>query len=133
MQHLLQLYMGLRGKYTFLNFARYGQYSEQTYRNHFEKTFAWNIFNKKLIERYCSKELIVAYDPSYLNKSGKKTAHLGWYWSGIAQCVKRGIEIGSLAVIDIVNQTGFSLAAVQTPGGERQKLVMITGLIIIAK
>jgi len=36
--HILILYMGLRGKYDFINMARYG-FTEQTYRNHMNKLF----------------------------------------------------------------------------------------------
>ena len=114
-QHLFILYMGLRGKYNFINIARYGQYNEKTYRNHMEQPFDWAGFNTELILVNCSQELIMAYDPSYLSKSGKKTPHIGRYWSGTAQTVKRGIEIGSLAVVDVTNGTAFSLEAIQTP------------------
>jgi len=114
-QHILILYMGLRGKYNFINMARYGSYEEKTYRNQMEKPFDWVGFNTELIQENCSKELILAYDPSYLSKSGKKTPHVGNFWSGTAQAVKRGIEIGSLAIVDIPNATAFSLEAVQTP------------------
>ena len=115
LQHLLILYMGLRGKYNFINIARYGKYNEKTYRNQMEKPFDWVGFNTELILNNCSPELILAYDPSYLSKSGKKTPHVGMFWSGTAQSVKRGIEIGSLAVVDISNGTAFSLEAIQTP------------------
>lgn len=113
--HILILFMGLRGKYNFINMARYGNYQEMTYRNQMEKPFDWAGFNTELIRESCSQELILAYDPSYLPKSGKKTLYVGHFWSGTAQAVKRGIEIGSLAVVDIVNATAFSLEAVQTP------------------
>lgn len=113
--HILILYMGLRGRYNFMNIARYGRYNEKTYRNQMEKPFDWVGFNTELILENCSHELIMAYDPSYLSKSGKKTPHVGKFWSGTAQAVKRGIEIGSLAVVDIPNGTAFSLEAVQTP------------------
>jgi len=33
LKHLLMLYMGLRGRYTFTNLARYGKLNEKTYRN----------------------------------------------------------------------------------------------------
>jgi len=115
LQHILILYMGLRGKYNFTNMSRYGSYNEKTYRNQMEKQFNWTAFNTELILDRCSSELIFAYDPSHLSKSGKKTPHIGSFWSGTAQRVKRGIEIGSLAVVDIQNQTAFSLEAVQTP------------------
>lgn len=114
-RHILILYMGLRGKYNFINMARYGNYAEKTYRNQMEKSFDFAAFNTELILENCSKELIFAYDPSYLSKSGKKTPHVGNFWSGTAQAVKRGIEIGCLAVVDILNATAFSLEAVQTP------------------
>ena len=113
--HILILFMGLRGKYNFINMARYGRYDEKTYRNHMEQPFDWATFNTQLIQENCSKERILAYDPSYLSKSGKKTPHIGRFWSGTAQTVKRGIEIGSLAVVDISNGTAFSLEAIQTP------------------
>jgi hypothetical protein len=114
-QHLLILYMGLLGKYNFINIARYGRYNEKTYRSQMEQPFDWAGFNTELILANCSSELIMAYDPSYLSKSGKKTPHIGRFWSGTAQTVKRGIEIGSLAVVDINNGTAFSMEAVQTP------------------
>jgi hypothetical protein len=114
-QHLFILYMGLRGKYNFINSARYGRYNEKTYRNQMEQPFDWAGFNTELILANCSPELIMAYDPSYLSKSGKKTPHIGRFWSGTAQTVKLGIEIGSLAVVDVDNGTAFSLEAIQTP------------------
>ena len=113
--HILILYMGLRGKYNFINIARYGRYNEKTYRNQMEIAFDWVGFNTALILENCSQELIMAYDPSYLSKSGKKTPHIGRFWSGTAQAVKRGIEIGSIAVVDITHGTAFSLEAIQTP------------------
>ncbi len=113
--HTLILFMGLRGKYNFINMARYGNYNEKTYRNQMEKDFDWVGFNTALILENCSDELILAYDPSYLSKSGKQTPNVGRFWSGQDQAVKRGIEIGSLAVVDIGNGTAFSLEAVQTP------------------
>lgn len=113
--HFLNLFMGLRGRYNFINMARYGCYNEKTYRNHMEQPFDWAAFNTELIGQNCSKELILAYDPSYLSKSGKKTPNVGRFWSGTSQMVKRGIEIGALAVVDIENRTAFSLEAIQTP------------------
>jgi hypothetical protein len=52
---------------------------------------------------------VIAFDPSYINKSGKKTPGLGWYWSGCAGQAKWGLEIGGLAAIDLDNHTAFPL------------------------
>ena len=70
------LFMGLRGRYNFLNMARYGQYGEQTYRNQFQKPFDFKRFNKELIKQKCSRHLINAFDPSYIPKSVKQTDHM---------------------------------------------------------
>lgn len=119
--HILILYMGLRGKYNFINMARYGSYTEQTYRNQMSKPFDWAELNKNLIQQCCSDERILAFDPSYMPKSGKNTAHVGHFWSGKDQAVKPGIEIGALAVVDVVNGTALSLEAVQTPKAPRNE------------
>lgn len=77
MIHLFMLYLGLRGRFNFLGMARYGIYSEQTYRNNFEEHFDFLAFNSELIRKSCSKHLINVFDPSYIPKSGKQTEHLG--------------------------------------------------------
>ena len=113
--------MGMRGRYNFLNMARYGAYSEQSYRNNFEKPFDFIGFNAELIDQSCSSHCIIAFDPSYIPKSGKHTDHLGWFWSGTSGKALKGLEIGGLAVIDIDNNTAMSLEAIQTPGSKELK------------
>lgn len=110
--------MGMRGRYNFLNMARYGEYSEQSYRNNFEERFDFMRFNIALINQSCSSHRIIAFDPSYIPKSGKHTDHLGWFWSGTSGKALRGLEIGGLAVIDIDNNTAMSLEAIQTPSSK---------------
>ena len=56
----------------------------------------------------------IAFDPSYISKSGKKTPGLNYFWSGVAGKTKWGLEIGGIAAIDIDNHTAFHLEAVQT-------------------
>lgn len=118
---LFMLYLGLRGKYNFLNMSRYGEYTEQTYRNQFEKKFDFIGFNTELIKSHCSTHLINAFDPSYIPKSGKETEHLGMFWSGCSGKALRGLEIGGFAVVDIDNNTAFSLEAIQTPAKKELK------------
>jgi len=115
------MYLGLRGRYNFLNMARYGQYSEQTYRNQFSQPFDFVEFNTIMIKSYCSSNLVNVFDPSYIPKSGKETEHLGMFWSGCSQKALRGLEIGGFAVVDVDNNTAFSLEAVQTPASKELK------------
>ena len=51
------------------------------------------------------------FDPSYINKSGKKTAGVGYFWSGVANRAKWGSELGGLALLDISRKTVFHLQA----------------------
>lgn len=118
MLHLFILFMGLRGRYNFLNMARYGEYNEQSYRNNFSEDFDFMKFNMELVKQCCSKHILNTFDPSYIPKSGKKTENMGWFWSGTDGKAKKGLEIGGLAAIDVENNTAMSLEAIPTPSRE---------------
>lgn len=108
------LLLSIKGRVNFLQFGRYGNFKEQRYRQQFEKPFPWLDFNKELALSHGGNRFVIAFDPSYINKSGKKTPGVGWYWSGCAGQAKWGLEIGGLAAIDLDNHTAFHLEAVQT-------------------
>ena len=57
----------------------------------------------------------VAFDPSFIHKSGKQTPGIGYFWSGCAGRALRGIEILGLSVIDADTRLSFHLEAIQTP------------------
>ena len=116
------LFLSIRGRINFLQLARYGKYKEQRYRQQFEKSFDFLTFNKELTLSQGSGRYAIAFDPSYISKSGKKTPGVGWYWSGCANQAKWGLEIGGLAAIDIDNHTAFHLEAVQTLNTDEQTL-----------
>lgn len=111
---ILILFLSIKGRINFLQLGRYGKFGEQRYRQQFEKPFPFLEFNKELLSAHGGKRFIIAFDPSYINKSGKETPGLGWYWSGCAGKAKWGLEIGGLAAIDLDNHTAFHLEAVQT-------------------
>jgi hypothetical protein len=115
---IFEQWFALPVRYTMLNLSRFGTYSEKTIRLQFEKLFDFVSFNKGVIKDNCGKELIAAFDPSFIPKSGKKTPGLGTYWSGKDQCALKGLEISVLAIVDVVAGTAMSLAAVQTPSKE---------------
>ena len=112
---VFELWLALPVRYTMLNLGRLGIYSEKSIRLHFEKLFDFSSFNAALIKKSCGKELIAAFDPSYIPKSGKQTPGLGRWWSGKDQCTLKGLEISSLAIVDVTAGTAMSLEAVQTP------------------
>lgn len=112
---VLVLFLSIKGRINFLQLERYGKHKEQRYRGQFEKQFDFLTFNKDLILEHGGKHFTIAFDPSYVSKSGKSTPGVGWYWSGCAGKIKWGLEIGGIAAIDIDNHTAFHLEAVQTP------------------
>lgn len=115
---VFELWLALPVRYTILNLARIGGYCEKSLRLHFEKFFDFVSFNTVLIKKSCGKQLIAAFDPSYIPKSGKHTPGLGRWWSGKDQCTLKGLEISCLSIVDTVAGTAMSLEAVQTPSKE---------------
>ena len=110
----LILFLSMRGKRNFLNFSRYGEYCEKSYRLHFEQSFDFWDFNQNLVKQNLGEERIIAFDPSYIPKSGKKTARLGKFWSGCASRSLKGLEISGIAAVGLAENTALSLHEVET-------------------
>ncbi len=121
MLEVFGLFLSIKGRLNFMQLSRYGDHGEQHYRNQFSKSFDFLNFNKELITEYGGKHLTIAFDPSYVSKSGKSTCGVGYYWSGVAGKAKWGLEISGIAAIDIDNHTAFHLEAVQTPNNLESK------------
>lgn len=122
-QHHLGLFLSLRGRYTYLNFERYGEKNEMTYRKHHNAGFDFRRFNLALIEGHTSGRRMVAFDPSYLSKSGKRTPGVGYFWSGSAGRAKWGLELCGFAAVDIQANTALHYFATQTMRQEGQGLM----------
>ncbi len=112
---VLLLFMSIKGRINFLQLGRYSDFGEQHFRNQFEKEFDFLNFNIELSLEHASNDKILAFDPSYVSKSGKKTPGVGYFWSGCAGKAKWGLEVGGIGVIDLYNNTSMHLEAVQTP------------------
>src|SRR5215831_15930616 len=110
----------LRGRVNFRNLSRYCHYSERTIARQFRKPFDWPDFHQRVLMTALDprSELISAHDASFLPKSGKQTFGLGYFFNGCASRAERGLEISTLAVVDVTRRCAFTLAASQTPPGE---------------
>ena len=122
-QHHLGLFLSLCGRYTYLNFERYGQKNELTYRSHHASGFAFRAFNRRLIEKYTGTRRMHAFDPSYIPKSGKHTPGVGYFWSGCASKAKWGLELCGFATVDVDANTALHYFAAQTLPKEGQSLM----------
>jgi hypothetical protein len=113
-----QAFLSADGKMTFSNMCRYVGLSERTFRRQFSKLFCFAEFNLKAIEGVLgnnNRKLAIAFDPFFMSKSGDNTYGKGKFWSGASGRVEKGLEASLISVIDLVQWTGYALAAKQTP------------------
>jgi hypothetical protein len=118
----------MRGKVNFRNMSRYSELNEKTYSRQFRKPFDFADFNKQLIEETVPSdhEKIAVLDCSFVTKSGKETYGLGFFYDSSHDQAAKGLEISNLAVIDVTDNTGYSLSSWQTPPQEEIE-VLIAG------
>src|SRR5712691_6300491 len=112
--------LALRGRVNFRNLSRYCEYSERTIARQFRASFAWPDFHQRVITAALESRsaLISAQDASFIPKSGKQTFGLGHFFNGCANRAERGLEISTLAVVDVTRRCAFTLAVTQTPPGD---------------
>jgi len=127
--HILTLCLSMRGRFNYMQMSREGLYNEQTYRNQFNKKFDFLSFNIELVKLYSSENIAIAFDPSFISKSGKHTPQMGYFYSGCAGQHKTGLEIGGFAAIDIEKNTAYHLLAEQSPKAIRDRINENTSLL----
>jgi IS4 transposase len=111
--------LALRGRVPGRNLSRYCDYSERTMARQFRTTFDWPDFHQRVMTAALDprSELISVQDASFIPKSGKQTFGLGHFFNGCASRAERGLEISTLAVVDVTQRCAFTLAVAQTPPG----------------
>jgi hypothetical protein len=112
--------LALRGHVTGRNLSRYCNYSERTIARQFRATCVWADFHQRVLTTTLDprSELSSAQDASFIPKSGKQTFGLGHFFNGCAGRAERGMEISTMAVVDVTRRCAFTLAVAQTPPGE---------------
>src|SRR5499433_2013342 len=110
----------LRGRVHFRNLRRYCDYSERTIARQFRAPCDWPDLHQhvRMMARDPRAELVSAHDASFLPESGKQTFGLGHFFNGCASRAERGLEISTLAVVDVTRRCAFTLAVSQTSPGE---------------
>lgn len=110
----------VRGRVNFRNLSRYSDLCEKTYSRQFRNSFDFADFNERLIEEIVPShhEKIGVMDCSYIPKSGKDTYGLGFFYDSSHDQATKGLEISDLAVIDVTDNTGYTLSSWQTPPQE---------------
>jgi len=114
--------LALRGRVTCRNLSRYCEYSERTMARQFRATFDWPDFHQRVMTAALEprSELISAQDASFIPKSGKQTFGLGHFFNGCASRAERGLEISTLAVVEVTRRCALTLAVAQPlPGADK--------------
>jgi len=111
--------LALRGRVTGRNLSRYCDYSERTMARQFRASCDWPDFHQRVMNAALDprSDLISVQDASFIPKSGKQTFGLGHFFNGCANRTERGLEISTLAVVDVTRRCAFTLAVRQTPPG----------------
>lgn len=123
---IFMLYLVIPGRINFTQMSRYNKSCEQRFRNQFKQTFDFMNYNASLIKPFVGSRTAISFDPSHIEKSGKKTPYLGSFWSGSDKCTKRGLEIAQIALIDIDLKQSFHLEAVQTVPAKTLKVASMS-------
>src|SRR5713226_2813561 len=112
--------LALRGRVTGRNLSRYCEYAERTIARQFRAAFAWPDFHPRVMTAALEppSELSSAQDAAFIPKSGKQTFGLGHFFNGCASRAERGLEISTLAVVEVTRRCAVPLAVAQTPPGE---------------
>jgi hypothetical protein len=113
---LLLTLMSFRGRATYVNLSRTSELNEKTYRRWFGKRLDFIEFNQVGISEMvtASAEQIAVLDASFVAKSGDKTHGLGKFYNAKASKVEKGLEISTLAVVDVSYNTAYHLSTRQT-------------------
>jgi hypothetical protein len=116
---LIQGLIGVAGKRTFRNLARYMQITEHTFSRQMAKAFDFIGLNAELIKstKIDGDVLIASQDASFVPKSGKSTHGIDFFWNGCASKSEKGLELDVIGVIKIngTKKEGYTISAKQTP------------------
>jgi len=108
--------MCLRGKANFRNLSRYSDYHEKTYSRGFRREFDFVKFNQLSLSQISNSgnTLVAAVDCSFISKSGKQTYGLDKFYNSKQGKAEKGLEISTLAVVDVTYNTAYNLSTRQT-------------------
>jgi hypothetical protein len=121
MLHIVPLFLTIPRRINFTEMSKWGEHCETTYHNWFKHDLDLVNFNRELIDTHSIGDHFVIFDPSFINKSGKKTPSRGNFWSGCLGKNKTGLEMSCFAVGDLKQQTAYHLTSTLTPAPKELK------------
>ena len=115
--HVMRLLLLLPGHVTFRHLSRYSAYHEKTFARWFARDFdVVSLNHAAIVETVApSHEHVLAFDPSFVSKSGQRTYGLDMFWNGAHSRAAKGLEIATLAWVDVTYNSAYALSVEQTP------------------
>lgn len=114
---LLTTLMYLPGKATFRNLSRYSDLHEKTYSRGFRRDFNFVQFNTLSLSEWVTNghTWAVAIDCSFSPKSGQQTYGLDYFYNSQHSRSEKGLELSTLALVDVDYNTAYHFSSRQTP------------------
>jgi hypothetical protein len=115
--HLLRLLLMLPGHATFRTLSRSSSSHERTLSRWYARDCDFVSLTKvaltQVIPPAHAQALVI--DASFVPKNGKKTSGLDRFWNGSHSRSEKGLEISTLAWLDITDNGAYCLSVAQTP------------------
>jgi DDE superfamily endonuclease len=110
--HVLRLLLLVPGRMTFRNLSRYSPYHEKTFARWFERDVDFVSLNYTAIVDVVAPhhEHVLAFDPSFVAKSGQQTPGLAMFCNGAHSRAEKGLEIATLAWVDVTQNSVYTLS-----------------------
>lgn len=118
LSHFLPISCFFSGKANIKNLCRYGKISTRTAYRQIQKNFNFGHLNYKILENQgiLEHKMIAAMDCSFLKKSGEHTENMGYFYDANQGKTVKGLEISGLALIDLDQNTAYTLDTRLSPG-----------------
>jgi hypothetical protein len=115
--HLLGLMLMLPGHATFRHLSRYSPYHARTFARWYARDFDWVSLNKAASTPAVppAHDQAFVMDASFVPQSGTQTYGLDRFWHGSHSRTEKGLEISTLAWLDITGHCAYCLRVEQTP------------------
>ena len=97
-------------------YGRYSPYHERTFSRWYARDFDWVSLNQAAITEAVPPEhdQALVMDASFVPKSGKPTYGLDRFWNGSHSRAEKGLEISTLAWLDITDNCAYCLVSSST-------------------
>ena len=101
---------------TFRNVSRYRASHEKTFAQWFARDVDFVSLQRAAIVAVVPQrhEHVLACDPSFVPKRGKRTYGLDMFWTGAHSRAEKGLEIATLAWSDVTHHSAYTLRVEQT-------------------